>query len=253
MAAVRGRNMDHQDTASRPVGAFIFDLDGTLVDSRTDIAAAANVARAVLGLPPLAEPTLRDYVGDGVMLLLRRVLGHDLAATAESPGVLPADDARLPAAHAAYMDHYGRHLLDHTRPYDGVPELLRVLSGVPLMVATNKPGGFSSTILAGLGLDAYFRRVVGGDQVPARKPDPAHLRACLQGLTVETSTIVVVGDSPNDILAARALGAVAVGCTWGLVPAPVLRALAPDHLINAPLELAALYAPRDRGPSQEKP
>jgi phosphoglycolate phosphatase len=249
MAAVKGRIMDQQDKARPPVGAFIFDLDGTLVDSRADIAAAANVARAALGLPPLPEPTLRGYVGDGVMLLLRRVLGHDLAVTADGPGVLPADDARLPAAHQAYVEHYGRHLLDHTRPYEGVPELLRALRGVPLMVATNKPGRFSEAILDGLGLGTFFRCVVGGDQVPARKPDPAHLRACLQGLTVEPGAIVVVGDSPNDILAARALGAVSVGCTWGLVPAAVLRALEPDHLIDAPLELAALY----RSPGQEKP
>ena len=245
--------MDHKDSASRAIGAFIFDLDGTLVDSRADIAAAANVARATVGLPPMAEPSLRAYVGDGVMLLLRRALGHDLAATAKGPGVLAVDDARLPAAHAAYVDHYGRHLLDHTRPYAGVPELLRALRGVPLMVATNKPGGFSATILAGLELAGHFRRVVGGDQVAARKPDPAHLRACLQGLSVESRAVVVVGDSPNDILAARALGAVAVGCTWGLVPAAELRALEPDHLINAPLELAELYAPHGSGPSQETP
>lgn len=233
--------MDHQDRDLPPAGAFIFDLDGTLVDSRADIAAAANVARAVFGLQPLAEPTLRAYVGDGVRLLLRRVLGHDLAATAAGPGVLADDDARLAAAHAAYVDHYSRHLLDHTRPYAGVPELLLALSGVPLMIATNKPGGFGAAILSGLGLDAFFRCVVGGDQVPARKPDPAHLRACLQGLTVAAPAVVVVGDSPNDILAARALGAVSVGCTWGLVPAPVLRALEPDHLLDSPLELAALY------------
>ena len=104
-------------------------------------------------------------------------------------------------------------------PFVGVPELLAALSGAPLMVATNKPGGFSGTILAGLALDGFFRRVVGGDQTPARKPDPAHLRACLAGLDVAPGEVVVVGDSPNDILAARALGAVSVGCTWGLVPA----------------------------------
>ncbi len=245
--------MDHHDKAPPPVGAFIFDLDGTLVDSRADIAAAANVARAVFGLRPLAEPTLRAYVGDGVRLLLRRVLGHDLAATADGPGVLPADDARLSTAHAAYVDHYGRHLLDHTRPYAGVPELLLALSGVPLMVATNKPGGFSAAILSGLGLDSFFRCVIGGDQVPARKPDPAHLRACLLGLTVEAPAVVVVGDSPNDILAARGLGAVSVGCTWGLVPAQVLRALEPDHLIDTPLQLAALYPTHRRDSSQETP
>jgi phosphoglycolate phosphatase len=121
------------------------------------------------------------------------------------------------------------------------------------MDATNKPGGFSATILSGLGLDSFFRCVIGGDQVPARKPDPAHLRACLLGLTVDAQAVVVVGDSPNDILAARGLGAVSVGCTWGLVPAQVLRALEPDHLIDTPLQLAAMYPALRRDPAQETP
>ena len=237
--------MEHPDSPGRPAGAFIFDLDGTLVDSRQDIAAAANVARAACGLPPLPEPVLTGYVGDGVALLLRRALGHDLAAgPAGAPGLLAPDDPRLEPARVAYLEHYGRHLLDHTRAYDDVPRLLERLAGVPLLVATNKPGRFSEAILAGLGLGHHFRRVVGSDQVAARKPDPAHLRACLDGLDVAPADVVVVGDSPNDIRAARGLGAVAVGVTWGLVPAGVLRDERPDHLIGSPLELAALYPPR---------
>lgn len=233
----------------RPVGAFIFDLDGTLVDSRRDIAAAANVARAAVGLGPLDEPVLRAYVGDGVRVLLRRVLGHE-----EGTGVLVADDdPRLGSAHVAYVEHYGRHLLDHTRPYTGVPEMLDALPRVPLLVATNKPGGFSREILSGLGLVDRFRRVVGGDEAARRKPDAAHLRACLEGLAVDPADVVVVGDSANDILAARALGAVAVGCTWGLVPAAGLRDLGPDHLIDAPLQLAALYPRREGGRQGETP
>ncbi len=242
--------MDHADSPGRPAGAFIFDLDGTLVDSRRDIAAAANVARAACGLPPLPEPVLTGYVGDGVALLLRRALGHDLAAGAGgAPGLLAADDPRLPPARDAYLEHYGRHLLDNTRAYDGVPELLDRLAGRPLLVATNKPGGFSEAILTGLGLGRHFRRVVGSDQVAARKPDPGHLRACLEGLEVAPAEVVVVGDSPNDIRAARALGAVAVAVAWGLVPAAVLRAERPDHLIEAPLDLVALFPCRRK----EKP
>jgi phosphoglycolate phosphatase len=235
-------------TALRP-GAFIFDLDGTLVDSRQDTAAAANVARAAVGLGPLDEPVLRAYVGDGVGLLLRRALGHDAG-----PGTLADEaDPRLAPALAAYLDHYGRHLLDHTRPYDGVPEMLALLPRVPLAVATNKPGGFSRTILDGLGLAGRFRSVVGGDEAPARKPDPSHLRACLRGLDVAPSGVVVVGDSRNDILAAQALGAVAVGCAWGLEPATTLRALGPDHLLEAPLDLAALYGNGNAGSAEASP
>lgn len=247
--------MDSTPRTPRPAGAFIFDLDGTLVDSRLDIAAATNVARAALGLPPLDVSLLCGYVGDGVMLLLRRALGHD-AGPDGGPVLLAADDPRLATAHAAYVDHYGRHLLDHTRAYDGAAPTLRALGAqgdVPMMVATNKPGGFSRAILAGLGLDGYFVRVVGGDEAPARKPDAAHLRACLAGLDVAPRDVVVVGDSSNDILAARALGAVAVGCAWGLNPREELRALGPDHLIDALPDLAALYAPPRGGHFRETP
>lgn len=241
--------MATRDGSGRPVRAFIFDLDGTLVDSRLDIAAAANVARAAVGLGPLAEPVLRSYVGDGVALLLRRVLGHEQGA-----GVLADEaDPRLAPARAAYLEHYGRHLLDHTRPYDGVAAMLAALPPVPLMVATNKPGGFSRAILAGLGLAPLFRVVVGGDEAPVRKPDAAHLRACLAGLDVDPRDVVVVGDSRNDILAARALGAVAVACAWGLEPAAALRELAPDHFLSSPPELAALYAERRETRQGERP
>ncbi len=244
--------MERTEHARRPVGAFIFDLDGTLVDSRRDIAAATNVARAAVGLPPLDEGLLCGYVGDGVMLLLRRALGHG-AAPGGASVVLAVDDPQLAPAHAAYVEHYGRHLLDHTRAFEGVPATLRALGEVPMMVATNKPGDFSRAILAGLGLDGYIRRVVGGDEAPARKPDAAHLRACLEGLDVAPRDVVVVGDSSNDILAARALGAVAVGCAWGLNPREELRALQPDHLIESLSELAALYALPRGGHFRETP
>ena len=189
------------------------------------------------------------YVGDGVGLLLRRALGHDAGSGAPVPG----DDRRLAPALAAYLEHYGAHLLDHTRAYDGVAEMLDRLPRVPLAVATNKPGGFSRRILAGLGLDAHFRCVVGGDEAPARKPDPAHLRACLAGLDVAPGAVVVVGDSRNDILAARSLGAVAIGCAWGLEPEARLRELAPDHLLQSPLELATLFADPGRTSTEVRP
>ena len=219
--------------------AFIFDLDGTLVDSGLDIALAANVVRAHFGLPPLAVPVLTGYVGDGVRVLLERTLGHD--PDTGRPG-LPVGADRLDEGQAVFAEWYGSHLLDNTRLYPGVRGVLAGFAAVPLHVATNKPQGFSEAILAGFGLDGVFRRVVGGDRTPGRKPDPAHLRTCLDGLDVATDRVVVVGDSPHDITAARALGAVAVGCTYGLVDADRVRAAAPDHVVDDITGLAALFA-----------
>lgn len=221
-----------------PVEAFVFDLDGTLVDSGLDIALAANVVREHFGLPPLPVPVLTGYVGDGVRMLLERALGHD--PDSGRPG-LPVAAARLDEGQAVFAAHYGDHLLDNTRLYPGVRGILAGFAAVPLHVATNKPQAFTEAILEGFGLDGVFRRVVGGDRTPARKPDPAHLRACLEGLEVEPARVVVVGDSPNDIVAARALGAVSVGCTYGLVDPQRVRAAAPDHVIDDITGLAEIF------------
>lgn len=227
-----------------PPAALIFDLDGTLVDSGLDVALAANAVRARFGLPELPVPVLTGYVGDGVRLLLERTLGHDAASGRTG---LPVDAGRLDEAQAVFARHYGEHLLDHTCLYPGVRGVLARFADLPLHVATNKPRAFTDAILGGLGLEDVFRRIVGGDQVPARKPDPAHLAACLAGLEVRPDRVVVVGDSPNDILAARGLGAVAVGCTYGLGAPEQVRAAGPDHVIDAITDLVDLFGFRGAG------
>lgn len=228
----------------RKAEAFIFDLDGTLIDSGRDIAISANFVRAHFGLPELPEPVIRGYVGDGALNLLKRALGHDVASGRTGPEGLPVSDESLAEAMRVFGDHYGRHLLDHTRAYPGVLEVLRRFHRFPLFVATNKPRSFSDAILAGLHLDGAFRRVVGGDEAPARKPDPAHLAACLVGFDLDPARVVVVGDSPNDIHAARAFGAVSVGCTYGLVAPGIVRSAGPDLVIDAIGELADLFPSR---------
>lgn len=224
---------------SRKPLAWVFDLDGTLIESGLDIALAANVVRTRFRLPELPVPVLTGYVGDGVRKLLERALGHDLATGRTG---LPVAADRLDEAQAVFAGWYGEHLLDHTRLYPGVRGVLAALAPAPLHVATNKPQGFSEAILAGLGIEELFRRVVGGDTAPARKPDPAHLAAALAGLDVAPADVAVVGDSPNDILAARALGAVAVGCTYGLVAPERVRAAGPDRVVGDVTELADLFA-----------
>ncbi|MCP4571015.1 MAG: HAD-IA family hydrolase [bacterium] len=224
------------------VDAFVFDLDGTLVDSGLDIALSANAVRASRGLAELPVPVVVAYVGDGVARLMERTLGHE-ARPAGADDVPPGAvaPAVVDEGLAVFADHYGAHLLDNTRPYPGVVETLADLDGVPLLVATNKPRVFADALLAGLGLDGFFVGVVGGDDTPARKPDPRHLAEALAGVEAAPERVVVVGDSPNDILAARAYGARSVGCTYGLVDPARVRAAGPNAVIDAFTDLPALF------------
>lgn len=219
----------------RRAEVFVFDLDGTLVDSSRDIARSANFARGRFGLPRLPDTVITGYVGDGVAKLLDRALGHE--------GTPPTPE-RHAEAMAVFADHYGRHLLDDTRLYPGALDVLRRFGAFPLALATNKPRAFTDAILEGLHIAGAFARVVAGDEAPARKPDPAHLAAALSGLDVAPERVVMVGDSPNDVLAARAYGAVAVGCTYGLVDGGRVRAAEPDLIIDSIGELAGLFPAR---------
>ena len=228
----------------RRAAAFIFDLDGTLVDSGVDIALAANFTRVHFGLPELPVATVSGYVGDGVATLLTRTLGHDVRSGRTGAAGLPVGDEMHAEAMKVFADHYGRHLLDHTAPYPGARDVLVRFRRMPLHLATNKSRVFTDPILDGLHMAGAFRRVVCGDETPARKPDPAHLRLCLEGLDVDPAEVVVVGDSPNDINAAKALGAVSVGCTFGLVSPGLIRSAGPDFTIDALAELAGLFPSR---------
>jgi phosphoglycolate phosphatase len=228
----------------RRAGAFIFDLDGTLVDSGLDIALSANFTRVHFGLPELPVPTAISYVGDGVQRLLERALGHDLATGQTGQAGLPVSEEMIGEAMAVYADHYRRHLLDNTRLYPGVLDTLMRFRNFPLHLATNKPRDFTDRILTGVRLQWAFRVIVTGDETPARKPDPAHLALCLEDLELEPAEVVVVGDSPNDINAARALGAVSVGCTYGLVAPGIVKAAKPDFLLEEFKGLATLFPSR---------
>ena len=225
--------MDHPDRRSS--SAVLFDLDGTLVDSGADIAAAANHARRAAGLKPISEAVAVGYVGDGVQRLLERVLAHD-PDTGGPTRVLAADE--VPSGLAAFFEYYEEHLLDQTVLYSGVADLLGALAGRRLLVATNKPRRFTLAILTGLGIAGSFERVTAGDDVSVRKPDPAHLAACLAGTGIDPDCAVMVGDSPNDILAARGLSMRSVAVSWGLVERARLVAAEPDVLVDRVEELA---------------
>lgn len=204
---------------------MVFDLDGTLVDSLTDIANAANHVLTQLGLAPLSIDVVRSYIGDGARVLLQRALGERY-------------QSRVDEALALFLPRYTQHLLDHTRTYDGIPEALAELSmaGVVLTVLTNKPEGMARAILQGLDLAGYFTIVVGGDSLPQKKPDPAGLHHIRKLSGAAPATMLLVGDTPVDLVTARAAQVAFCGVGWGFAPA-ALEASGDSALIEAPAAL----------------
>ncbi|MBI3391693.1 MAG: HAD hydrolase-like protein, partial [Nitrospirae bacterium] len=168
---------------TRQFRLIIFDLDGTLIDSRVDVANAANAARASVGLASLPLETVQGYVGDGVTKLVERILPEERRN---------AFDAAL----AAFLEFYAAHSLDHTTLYPGVRETVETLArSRKLAVVTNKRRYLTMPILEGLGIVRFFAQVVGGDGPLARKPSPEPLLHVLNTQGVAPSEALMVGDS----------------------------------------------------------
>jgi phosphoglycolate phosphatase len=228
--ADRGPPHRHVGTMAPAIRLIVFDLDGTLIDSRLDLATAVNHVLRELGFDEIVPETVYGYVGDGARMLVERALG-------------PARRDLVPRALDLFVSFYGAHLLDRTRPYPGMRETLDALRArdVVLSVLTNKPERMSRTIIQGLGLEALFVDVVGGDSLPQRKPDPAGL----EQLRIRTGTprdrLLLVGDSRIDLATARAAGVPFCGVTWGFGPAALL-AERPERVIERPHDLLALVA-----------
>lgn len=174
---------------------IVFDLDGTLIDSRTDLGEATNALLVELGAAPIPMDAVAGMVGEGVLVLVRRAL----AAAGLDPGT--------PGSVERFLELYDERLLGHTRPYSGMQEALDALApSSALAVLTNKPSGATARILDGLDLARYFDRVIGGDTPLGRKPDPAGLLRLVQDAGVTLDATVLVGDSSVDLKTARAAG-----------------------------------------------
>ncbi len=221
------------DTA-REAPVLLCDLDGTLVDSLPDLAAAIAELLDQEGRPGLTHEAVAAMVGDGVPKLIERAL----AAT----GGVPAK-AALAALVARYMPIYEARLTRLTRPYPGAIETLRALkaAGWRLAVCTNKPEAPSRTIVAELGFEGLFEAVSGGDSLPVKKPDPGHLLGLIEVLGAAPGATVMLGDSRNDVQAARAAGlpVIAIAHGYGGTPAQELGA---DRVIESFDELPAALA-----------
>jgi phosphoglycolate phosphatase len=181
--------------------AFLFDLDGTLIDSALDIARSANHARQAVGLPPRPEAEIAAFIGEGALRLIERAIG-------------PEHPELVQRAMEIWTAYYQQHMLDNTRPYAGIPEAVAALDGARAVV-TNKPGESARRLIAGVGLGALFPVVLGGGDTPTRKPDAGPVREALSRLPA-CDRAVFVGDSWVDVRTASAAGLPFVGVLWGL-------------------------------------
>ncbi len=210
-----------------PVALLIFDLDGTLIDSREDLANAVNATRLSLGLAPLDLKLIASYVGDGAPVLMRRALGPEFS------------DEEIQRALEYFLTYYGEHKLDCTRPYPGVSEALErfARAGVKMAVLTNKPVRISRAILEGLDLARYFFAVYGGNSFPEKKPHPIGVETLCREAGVPREKTMLVGDSAVDVRTARNAGVRVCGVTYGFQP-ETLTAEPPDLLVDSLVELA---------------
>lgn len=207
----------------------IFDLDGTLIDSKLDLAHAVNAARAHLGLAPIENERVYSYVGNGAPVLIRRALGPE------------APQEMVDRALAYFLDYYRAHMLDYTTLYEGVAEALELLrrGGIPMAVLTNKPVRFSRDIVAGLGLGDYFVAVYGGNSFETKKPDPLGVNVLIRETGARRERTLMVGDSAVDVQTARNAAIPACGVSYGFQPESLLEA-PPDVLVDRLDELAAM-------------
>ena len=185
------------------VQALLFDLDGTLIDSKRDLVQSVNATLRELGRAELPEDLVASYVGSGAPVLISRALG----------GTASPDQQQR--ALQFFLAHYADHKLDFTREYPGVRETLKKLRGVPMAVLTNKPVNISVRILEGLGLAEFFRAIYGGNSFATKKPDPLGANAILSEMGIAAAQAAMVGDSEVDVQTARNAGMISAIVNFG--------------------------------------
>lgn len=209
----------------------LFDLDGTLVDSAPDLAAAVDRMLVALGHPPAGEARVREWIGRGQPMLIKRALTGELWPEGE-----PQDFQR---AQELYVEFYGEGLAEKSRLYPGVLECLDALRAlrIPMACVTNKDSRFTARVLESLGILGYFDVLASGDEFPRPKPDPDALLDAAQRLGVAPEETVMVGDSSADAKAARAAGMMLVMVPYGYHGGDTVESFLPDLLLKGLDEL----------------
>ena len=209
------------------VHAFLFDLDGTLIDSKLDLVNSVNFMLREMQRDVLPLATVASYIGHGAPRLVADALGPDAVEADRKRGL------------EIFLAHYSEHNLDATRAYPGVTEGLEALQDRPMAVLTNKPAKMSVEILEALGLRKFFRAVYGGDSFEKKKPDPAGALAILKNLGAQPHESAMVGDSGVDIQTARNAGMFAIAVNYGFGQHD-RQAQPADLYIDSVQEIAAL-------------
>lgn len=217
---------------------LIFDLDGTLIDSKEDLVNSVNAMLIARGRTPLPHDVVASYVGNGAPMLVKRALPE-------------ATDEELAAALQFFLDYYRAHMLDSTTLYPGVREALDRLHAerVPMAILTNKPVRFSVQLIAGLGLSAHFFEIYGGNSFPEKKPHPAGIERLIADSGAARDRTVMVGDSAVDVLTARAAQVQACGVSWGFQPETFAQA-PPDFVVDDMRRLAEIVLDSRAHPSR---
>ena len=210
-----------------PIGLFIFDLDGTLVNTLEDIAASVNYTLAQLGNRPIALDAVRQYVGDGIEMLMARSLG--------------GSTARIDEAVVIYKDHHRRNLVVHSSLYPAVRETLEHFSSLPMAVVSNKTMEFVGPLIDRLGIGQFFKRVLGADYGLPLKPAPDAFQLIMSELKVPKERTVIVGDGTTDVRAGKAAGIITCAVTYGFRSEEELRKAEPDHVIHEFSDLKKLF------------
>ena len=206
---------------------LIFDLDGTLVDSKKDLTASVNHIRHQFDLPILTEHEIARFIGDGALMLIRRALGPK------------ATEVNVQAGLQMFLSYYRSHMLDCTTLYPGVRETLDRLTDCKLAVLTNKPVHFSCAMLAGLGIYKHFAAVYGGNSFDHKKPDPVGIFQILADTKGSRERTWMIGDSSVDVLTGRNASIKTCGVTYGYAT-ETFKDVPPDFLIDNFSELEAL-------------
>ena len=223
----------HRQFDPHSIKLLIFDLDGTLIDSRLDLVHSVNAMLRHFERPELPDEVVASYVGDGAPVLVRRALGD------------PKDEKFLKEALDYFLAYYRAHKLDHTHVYEGIRESLVAIqgsNGVPrkMAVLSNKPVHPSRAIVEALGLGQFFLHVYGGNSFPTKKPDPEGARSLLKETKTRPHEAAIIGDSSVDVLTGRNAGIWTCGVTYGFAPHTLCEA-PPDVVLDKPRELAELF------------
>ncbi len=233
---------------------LIFDLDGTLIDSRLDLIHSVNAMLRHFERPELDGDVIASYVGDGAPALVRRAISGRNGEDANGIGNSPSGEghAFFRSALEYFLGYYRLHKLDHTRVYEGIPEALAALARGSvrtgqsvrptrlMAVLSNKPVNPSRDIVAAMGLGEYFVRIYGGNSFPTKKPDPLGAITLLEETGIEPEQAMMIGDSSIDVLTGQNAGLWTCGVTYGFAPHS-LEAVTPDVVVERPAELAEIF------------